>query len=342
MRTIIAAAVLAIIVHTAAPAAAQTATPPVQEFALTDTTGLVAKGVTAEAAEFLGRKAVRLVKPAQGEGFALLPGTDFQDGTIEADMAVKIMTPPGVRMPGFIGLAFRAKPDASSYELFYIRPGNATAPDQAMRNHAAQYCASPKFGWYELRRAWPWVYEAHAPLTLDAWTHMKIDVAGRVSKLYLNGATEPTLIVDGMKGESLRGGVLLFGFQGEEAYFSNVKITNATPEPVKNGSDATGVWDAKISTDAGVFNGTLQLRRQGTALTGTWSGDLGKALPVTGTWRDGYVELSFTGAWKKQGPNDTAGPVLTRLAGWIDGDAGKGRSALDKRADGQWTATKKP
>jgi hypothetical protein len=340
IATAAAAAVFAAFVQTPAPAAAQTSTPPVQEFALTDTTGLVAKGVTAEAAEFLGRKAIRLVKPAQGEGFALLPGTDFQDGTIEADVAVKIMTPPGVRMPGFIGLAFRAKPDASSYELFYIRPGNAVAQDQVMRNHAAQYCASPKFGWYELRRAWPWVYEAHADLTLDAWTHMKIEVAGRVSKLYLNGATQPTLIVDGMKGESLRGGVLLFGFQGEEAYFSNVKITNATPQPVKNGSDAAGAWQVKLSTDAGVFDGTLQLQREGTALTGTWSGDLGKTLPVTGTWRDGYVELSFTGEWAKQSPTDTSGPVLTRLAGWIDGDAGKGRSSLEKRADGLWAATK--
>jgi hypothetical protein len=328
-----------------APAAAQASAstaPPVQEFALTDTTGLVAKGVTAEAAELLGRKAVRLVKPAQGEGFALLPGTDFQDGTIEADVAVKITTPPGVRMPGFIGLAFRAKPDASSYELFYIRPGNAIAQDQAMRNHAVQYCASPKFGWYELRRAWPWVYEAHADMQLDAWTHMKIEVAGRVSKLYLNGSTQPTLIVDGMKGESLRGGVLLFGFQGEEAYFSNVKITNAPPQPVKNGSDAAGAWQVKLTTDAGAYDGTLQLQRQGGALTGTWTGDLAKnGVPVTGTWRDGYVELSFTGEWTKQSPTDTTGPVPTRLAGWIDGDTGKGRSALEKRADGQWTATKK-
>jgi len=316
--------------------------PPVQDFPLTDARGLVAKGITAEAAEFLGRKAVRLINPPKDEGVALLPGTDFQDGTIEADVAVKITTPPGARMPGFIGLGFRARSDASTYELFYLRPGNARAEDQAMRNHVAQYCAPPHFGWYELRRTWPSVYESHADLRLDDWTHMKIEVAGRSARLYLNGSTQPTLVVDGMKGEHLRGGILLFGYQGEEAYFSNVSVTHAAPQPVRNGSDPAGAWQVTLATDAGVLKGALQLTRTGTALSGTWSGDLGQNVPATGTWRDGYVELSMTLEWPKDAGNGTPGPATTTLAGWIDGDAGKGRSKIEARADGVWTATKKP
>src|SRR5262245_17870955 len=286
MRTHImfAAAVLTCVGLTVRASGQAPAPARMQEFALTDTQGLVAKGVTVEAAEFLGRKAVRLVKPEQGAGYAALPGTDFQDGIIEADVAVKPTTPPGVRMPGFIGFAFRAKADGSSYDMFYIRPGNARAEDQAMRNHATQYCAEPKYGWYELRRNWPFVYESHADLQLDAWTHMKIDVAGRGARLYLNGSPQPALVVDGMKGENLRGSVLLFGFQGEEAYFSNVRITNAAPLPLKNGSDAAGAWDVMLATDAGAFKGALQLTRNGNALSGTWSGSLGQSLPVTGTW----------------------------------------------------------
>jgi hypothetical protein len=326
----------------AASAAAQTP-PPTQEFNLTDTRGLVAKGVTVDLAEFLGRKAVRLANPSNEAGYLLLPGTDFQDGTIEADMAVKLLTPPGVRMPGFIGLAFRTGPDASSYDMFYVRPGNATAEDQSMRNHAAQYCASPSFGWYQLRRAWPWVYEGHADLRLDDWTHMKIDVAGRVARLYLNGSSQPALVVDGMKGPNLRGGIMLFGYSGEESYFSNIRVTNTSPQPIKNGSDATGTWQVKLSTDAGVYNGTLQLQRQGNSLTGTWSGGLGDNRDVKGTWRDGYVELSFMGEWPKQpaGGDGEPGPVRATLAGWIDGDAAKGRGKVEARADGVWTATKK-
>ncbi|MCU1259167.1 MAG: hypothetical protein JWO80_2052, partial [Bryobacterales bacterium] len=136
----------------------------VQTFALSDAKGLVPKNVKLEPVEYKGRKAVRLTKDAPDDGFALLPDTDFQDGTIEADIALKITAPPGARMPGFIGIAFRARPDASHYELFYVRPGNSHAEDQAMRNHAVQYSSAPNFGWYTLRRQWPFVYEVWADL----------------------------------------------------------------------------------------------------------------------------------------------------------------------------------
>jgi hypothetical protein len=321
------------------------APPPAapQRFPLSDTKGLVAQGLTMDTADFLGRKAVRLVKTREGgvDGFVPLPGVDFQDGTIEADVAVKITAPPGTSMPGFIGISFRARPDASSYDMFYVRPGTARADDQAARNHVAQYCAAPGFSWYPLRRAWPWVYEGHADLRLDGWTHMKIEVAGRAAKLYLNNNPEPTLVVDGMKGLDLHGNVSLFTFVGQEAYFSNVRITHAVPQPIRNGSDAAGTWDVKLSTDAGNFAGTLQLQRDGNILTGTWSGELGQNREVTGTWRDGYVELTFPGEWPAATIDGKAGPVKTTLAGWFDGASAKGRSKVEPRADGRWTATRK-
>src|SRR2546429_4122142 len=148
-------------------------TSKAQTFALSDTKDLVLLNVKAEAVEYKGRKAVRLTKDAQKDGFALLRGTDFQDGTIEADIALKITTPPGVRMPGFVGIAFRARPDASRYELFYLRPGNSHAEDQAMRNHSVQYTSEPDFGWYKLRREWPSVYETYVELQTETWTDRK-------------------------------------------------------------------------------------------------------------------------------------------------------------------------
>src|SRR5882757_8470728 len=77
------------------------AAPQSQNFVLSDTKDLVEKGVKVEAAEYLGRKAVRLTKDAFGDAFAIVKGVDFQAGTIEVDMAVKVTTPPGTRMPGF-------------------------------------------------------------------------------------------------------------------------------------------------------------------------------------------------------------------------------------------------
>src|SRR6266550_8259587 len=148
----------------------------VQTFALSDTKELVLLNVKADAIEYQGRKAVRLTKDTEKDGFALLRGADFQDGAIEADIALKITTPPGVRMPGFVGIAFRARPDASRYDLFYLRPGNARSDDQAMRNHSVQYTSEPDNGWYKLRRQWPWVYEAWAELKTETWTKIKIEV----------------------------------------------------------------------------------------------------------------------------------------------------------------------
>ncbi|MGH9396269.1 MAG: hypothetical protein ACRD18_05405 [Terriglobia bacterium] len=313
----------------------------VQTFALSDTKNLILVNVRAEAVEYKGRTCVRLTNDTKKDGFALLRGTeDFQDGTIDADIALKIAAPrPPFHMPGFVGIAFRARPDASRYELFYLRPGNSSSDNQAMRNHSVQYVSVPDFDWYKLRYQWPWVYEAYAPLKLETWTKVRIEVKGRTAKLYLNGSENPSLVVDPLLGRDLRGRVALWPYQGEEAYFSDVRITNSTPLPVKNGSDAGGAWQVTFSSDVGKFHGTLQLKRDGSKVTGTWSGDLGHARPVTGTWRDGYIELSFDAQWKYP---HLQGHGTATLAGWIDGDSAHGRMKVEDLTGGRWMATRKP
>jgi len=190
---------------------AETAVPASQTFALVDTRDLVvAPGVKAEAVEYRGRKAVRLTKDAADEAaLAFVNGTQFRDGTIEVDLATKLVRPPGVRRPGFTGIAFRARDDRMHYELFYLRPGNATEDDQAKRNHSVQYTSEPDFGWEKLRRNWPFIYESYADLQTDEWTKLKIEVHGRQARLYLNGSEKPSLIVDGLKGEDLEGVALM-------------------------------------------------------------------------------------------------------------------------------------
>jgi hypothetical protein len=324
---------------TSAAAFAQTATKT-QTFPLRDTAGLITRGTKAEAVAYLGREAVRLtVEGETGPGIALLPGTDFQDGVIEADLALRIPKPPGFRFPGFVGIVFRARPDAAHYEVFYLRPGNSDAMDQTQRNHAAQYAAEPGFHWYPLRRAWPSLYESSAEIAFETWTKVRIEVAGRAAKLFLNGSARPTLVVDGMKGEDLRGAVGLMGDANEEAYFSNVRITPAAPLDLRNGSDVAGSWEVRFSGDAGPGGAsTMVLRRDAGSVSGTWSGPLGDARAVTGTWRNGYVELSFTGEWPKASRQGAPGPVTVYLAGWIDGDAGKGQMRAEGRSVGTWVA----
>jgi hypothetical protein len=316
---------------------ANPAAQTLQSFALTDSSGLVLSGGQVQPVEYQGRKAVLLTTKAEDGVFAFLKDTQFQDGTIEADLAMKVTTPPGVRMPGFIGIAFRARQDASHYEMFYLRPGNAQSEDQAMRNHSVQYVSEPGFGWYKLRREWPWLYESHANLLPGVWTKVKIEVRGRSARLYVNGSDTPSLVVHGLRGEDLQGGVALWGYAGEEAYFSNLKITHAQAQPIEDGGEATGTWDVNYASDYGRFAGSMNLHREGGVVTGTWSGAFGPNQPVTGTWRNGFVELSFSGTW----PNEKPGPIDATLAGWIDGDSATGRMKVEGRADGQWTAVRK-
>ncbi|HUK31231.1 MAG TPA: hypothetical protein VLV89_08970 [Candidatus Acidoferrum sp.] len=310
-----------------------------QVFPLRDTTGLIAPHVKTEAVNYLGRKSVRITMEGDDHaGLALLPGTDFQDGVIEAEIALRNTTPPEEKRPGFVGIAFRIAPDTAHYDVFYLRPGNSDAPDQLKRNHAVQYAEEPDYGWYRLRREWPSAYEANADLALETWTKVRIEVAGRTAKLYLNGVAKPTLVVDGLKGENLHGAVGLWGYTDQESYFSNVRITPATPQNVKNGSDAAGSWEMQYFSDAGGMEATMELHRDENKLSGTWTGPLGEDRAITGTWRNGHVELSFAGEWPNEVKDGAPGPVNAFLSGWIDGDSGKGRMRVEGHADGTWVA----
>jgi hypothetical protein len=119
------------------------------------------------------------------------------------------------------------------------------------------------------------------------------------------------------------------GLHDEEAYFSNVRITPAAPESLANGSDIAGSWEMRYSSDAGGMSAVMEVHRQGAQVTGTWSGPLGEGRVLNGTWRNGYVELSFAGEWPKESRQGAPGPVRAFLAGWIDGDSGKGRMRVE-------------
>ena len=108
----------------------------------------------------------------------------------------------------------------------------------------------------------------------------------------MNGSEQPSLVVDGLKGEDLRGGIAPWGYPHEEAYFSNFHIVSSPPAPVKNGSEAAGSWQVTL----GNYRGTLQLKRDGNKLAGDWSGAVGKAHTVTGTWRMGKPRPSHNRA----------------------------------------------
>ena len=109
-----------------------------------------------EAAQRL--RAMAADQQAPMEQLALIDGVDFDNGTIEAEIAGAPApgAPAGAR--GFVGIAFRVQKDLRTYDAFYLRPTNGRADDQERRNHAVQYIAHPDWPWFRLRKETPSKY----------------------------------------------------------------------------------------------------------------------------------------------------------------------------------------
>ena len=127
---------------------------------------------------------------------------------------------------GFVGVAFRVASDGRTYDCFYLRPTNGRADDQERRNHTAQYISHPNFPWFKLREQTPSKYESYVDIQPAEWIHVKIDVNGDKAKLFVNGNSQPTLIVNDLKtGASGKGPVALWMEGTTIAHFANLKIT---------------------------------------------------------------------------------------------------------------------
>jgi hypothetical protein len=186
--------------------------------------------VKAEPVTYLGRAAMR-VTDASPEGLddssnlAVVPGSSFQDGTIEVNLSGDTApnAPPELR--GFVGIAFRVTPDRSHFECLYLRPKNGRSEDQLQRNHSVQYISIPGFPWHKLRSESPGKYESYVDLVPGQWTQVNIQVAGSRARLYVNGAEQPVLIVNDLKQPSAKGSIALWVGRGTVAHFSELKVT---------------------------------------------------------------------------------------------------------------------
>jgi hypothetical protein len=184
--------------------------------------------VRADLATYRGRSALRLVEAqptGDGPALAVLTQTDFAQGEITTAVAGDRRADASPEMRGFVGIAFRVAPHVAQYECFYIRPTNGRADDQLRRNHATQYVSHPDYPWYRLREESPGVYESYADLVPGAWTRLRITVSGTAARLYVNGARQPTLIVNDLKLGETRGRIGLWIRNGTEAYFTKLTVT---------------------------------------------------------------------------------------------------------------------
>lgn len=201
----------------------------VVEWSLESTDGLELIDAKVEGVEYGGRRGLRVERAdgyLEGSVLVLIPGTPFENGTIELELAGEPAPDADPDMRGFVGVAFRVDPDdPGRYDCFYLRPTNARADEQLRRNHTTQYVSHPEYPWYRLRNESPGVYESYVDLVPGAWTKVRIEVAGDHARLFLHGAAEPALVVNDLKRGTVSGRVGLWLHSSTLAHFRNLRIT---------------------------------------------------------------------------------------------------------------------
>ena len=226
---VLVAAVIAVAPGT--PLVSQMEPDPIR-YPLATTRGLEPVNVSLSEATYLGRKSVQVrelagvgsADRANGESLAILTDSDFSEGTIEVLLSGALLPGAAEGARGFIGIAFHVAEGGSSFRSFYLRPTNGRIDDQLRRNHATQYVNMPVFPWYRLRKEEPGVYESYADLRPGVWTRMRVEVADGRARLFVNGAEQPSLVVNDLKPGATRGKVALWIGLGTDAYFSDLII----------------------------------------------------------------------------------------------------------------------
>jgi hypothetical protein len=200
---------------------------------------LVPSDVTVAAAQFGGRNcvAVNLTPEAQARSlriggnaatFAAL-SAGFSDGSLQVDLAGVLNGKGDPDARAFLGLAFHVGVQAKEFEAVYLRMANGSKnspPPPAPRNvRAVQYIAHPDFHFDVSRSRFPGQYEAGAPVALNTWHTLRLDISGKKLRAFIDG-TE-ILAVDDLRLGGKSGGIGLWVDDGTTGYFSNLRIRPA-------------------------------------------------------------------------------------------------------------------
>jgi hypothetical protein len=157
--------------------------------------------------------------------FVKLKDCDFENGVIEVKMLSQIQDPtPFQGAKGFIGVAFRINEDNSAYESIYLRPRVGRSDNQGARNRTVQYYAYPDYKFDRLRKEADGRYETSAPVDINEWITMRIEVNGENAHMFINDAKYSTFVVDKMKGKTTHGSIGLWVDIGTIGYFRDLKI----------------------------------------------------------------------------------------------------------------------
>jgi uncharacterized damage-inducible protein DinB len=200
------------------------------------------KNVTGSVIEFQGEKVLkierdlnaipfdekRLESTVDEPTFAKLTDLDFEDGTIEIKMYSQLQNPVPNNYQGaqgFIGVFFRVAENDRAFESIYLRPRVGRSDNQFYRNHAVQYFAYPDFKFETLRKKAAGRYEGSAPVALNEWITMRLEIRGRRAEMFINDARYSSFVVDSLLGGTQRGAIGLYVDIGTIGYFKDLKVT---------------------------------------------------------------------------------------------------------------------
>ncbi|MCE6993037.1 family 16 glycoside hydrolase [Dyadobacter sp. CY323] len=165
------------------------------------------------------KKAIRF-SVAEDEGFMLLKGYTFSEGSIEFDVKGK-----NVLQQSFIGVAFHVQ-DFKTNEVVYFRPFNFMNPDTVRRPRSVQYTSMPDNPWPKLRESFPGKYEnkVNPVPNPDDWFHVRITVSGKLIKVYVDNSPTPSLEVESLS-KFTTGKIALWAGPMSDPSFANFQIT---------------------------------------------------------------------------------------------------------------------
>lgn len=196
--------------------------------------------VKASVVQFMGEEVLKVERDLEALPFKLehleatvdeptyvkVKNLDFENGVIEVKMLSQIQNPsPFQGAQGFIGVAFRINDDNSAYESIYLRPKVGRSDNQLARNKTVQYYAYPDYKFDRLRKEANGMYETSAPVDINEWITMRIEVNGPKATMFINDARYSTFVVEKMKGKTTHGSVALWVDIATIGYFKDLKIT---------------------------------------------------------------------------------------------------------------------
>ena len=165
----------------------------------------------AKAADYLGRKAIRL-----DGGDAIVKDFTMRDGVIDVDVATTAKR-------GFFGFDVRIDNDGRDMEEIYLRPHQSGYSD------AMQYTPVLNTG-----RNWQLYngpgFTGAVDIPRNEWFHLRLEVTGAQARLYVKDMDKPALEMTDLKTGIQQGQIALMDLFGE-TFFSNFEVRTTPDAP---------------------------------------------------------------------------------------------------------------